>query len=165
MGSLPGGGGEILVDRVRRAITVNKCLTEEWLAVHPGGTALFCHAGDVGRSTKRSGTTGHQSGKGRATTLKGRRATVHTRTQKPGVGPLTASECHDHVKRTLSGSKWSAVRGLHVLRHSMISCLAAAGVDQRIIDDIVGHTSEEMRRRYRHLTPQLKSQAVLGVFG
>src|SRR3954447_22665593 len=34
MGSLPGGGGEILVDRVRKAITVNKCLTEEWLAVH-----------------------------------------------------------------------------------------------------------------------------------
>jgi cyclic dehypoxanthinyl futalosine synthase len=34
MGSLPGGGGEILVDRVRSAITVNKCLTEEWLAVH-----------------------------------------------------------------------------------------------------------------------------------
>ncbi|MCS7047410.1 MAG: dehypoxanthine futalosine cyclase, partial [Gemmataceae bacterium] len=34
MGSLPGGGGEILVDRVRRAITVNKCLTDEWLEVH-----------------------------------------------------------------------------------------------------------------------------------
>jgi cyclic dehypoxanthinyl futalosine synthase len=34
MGSLPGGGGEILVDRVRKAITVNKCLTDEWLAVH-----------------------------------------------------------------------------------------------------------------------------------
>src|SRR5262245_51117604 len=34
MGSLPGGGGEILVDRVRKAITKNKCLTEEWLAVH-----------------------------------------------------------------------------------------------------------------------------------
>jgi cyclic dehypoxanthinyl futalosine synthase len=34
MGSLPGGGGEILVDRVREAVTVNKCLTDEWLAVH-----------------------------------------------------------------------------------------------------------------------------------
>ncbi|MCS6850664.1 MAG: dehypoxanthine futalosine cyclase [Gemmataceae bacterium] len=34
LGSLPGGGGEILVDRVRQAITVNKCLTEEWLEVH-----------------------------------------------------------------------------------------------------------------------------------
>src|SRR2546422_380110 len=34
IGSLPGGGGEILVDRVRTAITVNKCLTDEWLEVH-----------------------------------------------------------------------------------------------------------------------------------
>src|SRR5216683_7018999 len=31
MGSLPGGGAEILVDRVRRAITINKVMTEEWL--------------------------------------------------------------------------------------------------------------------------------------
>src|SRR6516165_8196228 len=34
MGSLPGGGGEILVDRVRTEITRNKCLTDEWLEVH-----------------------------------------------------------------------------------------------------------------------------------
>jgi cyclic dehypoxanthinyl futalosine synthase len=34
MGSLPGGGAEILVDRVRSAITVNKVMTDEWLAVH-----------------------------------------------------------------------------------------------------------------------------------
>src|SRR5947199_1460753 len=34
MGSLPGGGAEILVDRVRKAITVNKVLTDEWLEVH-----------------------------------------------------------------------------------------------------------------------------------
>jgi hypothetical protein len=43
--------------------------------------------------------------------------------------------------------------------------MAAAGIDQRIIDDIVGHTSEEMRKRYRHLTPAVKSQAVTAVFG
>jgi len=34
MGSLPGGGAEVLTDRVRKAITVNKVLTEEWLQVH-----------------------------------------------------------------------------------------------------------------------------------
>lgn len=135
----------------------------EWLAVHPGGSSLFCHAGEVQRSKKRSRTTGHKTGKDRATTLKGRKAAISPRAL-PAAAPLTASECHDHVKRTLADSKWSNVRGLHVLRHSMISCLAAAGIDQRIIDDIVGHTSEEMRRRYRHLTPQLKSQAVLTVF-
>jgi cyclic dehypoxanthinyl futalosine synthase len=31
--SVPGGGGEILVDRVRLAMTKNKSLTEEWLGV------------------------------------------------------------------------------------------------------------------------------------
>jgi len=33
MGSLPGGGGEILVDRVRKELTKNKALTDEWLEV------------------------------------------------------------------------------------------------------------------------------------
>ncbi len=34
LGSLPGGGAEILVDRVRRAITRGKVLTDDWLNVH-----------------------------------------------------------------------------------------------------------------------------------
>ncbi len=34
LGSLPGGGGEILVDRVRKEITRGKALTQEWLDVH-----------------------------------------------------------------------------------------------------------------------------------
>ena len=130
----------------------------EWMTVHPGGVALFCHAGEVSRSRKRSRTTGHQSGDGRAGSLKERLATVRVRPERPEPGPLTAKECHDHFKRTLAGSKWTVVRGLHVLRHSFISAMAASGVDQRIIDDIVGHTSEEMRRRYRHLP--LPSQRV-----
>jgi cyclic dehypoxanthinyl futalosine synthase len=33
LGSLPGGGGEILVDRVRTALTKNKCLSDEWIDV------------------------------------------------------------------------------------------------------------------------------------
>lgn len=34
LGSLPGGGGEILVDRVRKLITRGKVLTDDWLNVH-----------------------------------------------------------------------------------------------------------------------------------
>jgi cyclic dehypoxanthinyl futalosine synthase len=34
LGSLPGGGAEILVDRVRKAITRGKVLTDNWLEVH-----------------------------------------------------------------------------------------------------------------------------------
>jgi cyclic dehypoxanthinyl futalosine synthase len=33
LGSIPGGGGEILVDRVRAAMTRGKCMTDEWLEV------------------------------------------------------------------------------------------------------------------------------------
>jgi integrase len=151
--------------RSTRRAPLLKAALLEWLAVHPGGPALFCHVGEVERSKKRSRTTGHLSGEHRSTTLRGRIETVRRRSDAPASGPLTPKECHDHFKRTLRGSMWQVVRGLHVLRHSFISCLAAAGIDQRIIDDIVGHQSEEMRRRYRHLTPALKSQAVLTVFG
>jgi integrase len=136
-----------------------------WLAVHPGGQALLCHVGEVAHSKKRSRTTGHQNGEGRATTLKGRMETVKRREKIPGPGPLTVGECHIHFKKTLAGSKWRVVKGLNTLRHSVASCLAAAGVDQRIIDDMLGHVSEEMKRRYRHLTPELKSKAVAAVFG
>jgi integrase len=147
-----------------------KTALQEWLAMHPGGDALFCHVGEVARSKKRSPTTGHQNGEGRATTVQGRAATIHPRNTPP-FGPLTTGEVHDHFKRALAGTPWSVVRGLHALRqlhalrHSFISGLAAVGVDQRIIDDIVGHQSEAMRRRYRHLTPAAKSQAVAAVFG
>ena len=34
LGSLPGGGAEILVDRVRRAITRGKVMTDDWLEVN-----------------------------------------------------------------------------------------------------------------------------------
>jgi integrase len=154
-------------DSTRRAplTTLLRESLQSWLSVHPGGNTLFCHSGHVERSRKRSRTTGHQSGKGRATTLAKRVATVQERQEQPEAGPLTPRELHDHFRRTLSGGKWNVVRGLHTLRHSVASCLAAAGVDQRIIDDILGHQSQEMQRRYRHLTPQVKSQAVLAVFG
>jgi len=33
LGSIPGGGAEILVDRVRQTISPNKCTVQEWLAV------------------------------------------------------------------------------------------------------------------------------------
>ena len=76
----------------------------------------------------------------------------------------------DHVvknlfRRAVKNSKWSVLRGYHVLRHSFASNLAAAGTDQRVIDELMGHTTEEMRKRYRHLFPEQKDAAVLGVYG
>ncbi|NBP88175.1 MAG: dehypoxanthine futalosine cyclase [Planctomycetia bacterium] len=40
LGSLPGGGGEILVDRVRKAMTRGKALTDDWLEVNRQWHAL-----------------------------------------------------------------------------------------------------------------------------
>lgn len=135
-----------------------------YLATHPGGPALFCHAGDIGRSKKRSRTTGHQSGEGRATTLGARTATIRERV-RPAPGPLTEDEAHDHLKRALRGSKWSVIKGWHVWRHAFISACATAGVDQRYIDECVGHQSEAMKRRYRHLAPGAQAEALKSVFG
>jgi integrase len=62
-------------------------------------------------------------------------------------------------------TKWAVLKGYHVLRHSFISALANKGIDQRIIDELVGHQTEAMRRRYRHLYPQTVADAVKQVFG
>jgi hypothetical protein len=37
-------------------------------------------------------------------------------------------------------------------------------VDQRLIDEWMGHETEEMRRRYRHLFPDVQRQAIETVF-
>jgi integrase len=67
-----------------------------------------------------------------------------------------------HAKRR---TRWSVLKGYHVLRHSFISALANKGIDQRIIDELVGHQTEAMRRRYRHLYPQTVADAITQVFG
>jgi len=50
--------------------------------------------------------------------------------------------------------------GFHTYRHSFASNLACAGVDQRVIDEFMGHGTEEMRKRYRHLYPSVKRAAI-----
>ncbi|MHB1423789.1 MAG: tyrosine-type recombinase/integrase [Gemmataceae bacterium] len=141
-----------------------KKVLRDWIASHPGGQFLFSHSGEIARSKKRSRTTGHRGEKTRPSSLKGRLATVHRR-EAWGHEALTRNEAHDHFKRTFADSRWSVLRGFHLLRHSFISCLAAAGVDQRIIDEFVGHQTDEQRRRYRHLVPDVKQKAITDVFG
>ncbi len=68
-------------------------------------------------------------------------------------------------RRLLNRGKWKVLRGYHVFRHSFASNLAAAGVDQRVIDELMGHQTEAMRKRYRHLFPAQRRAAVVSVFG
>jgi site-specific recombinase XerD len=63
----------------------------------------------------------------------------------------TAREAFDAVTNK---SKWSVLRGYHILRHSFASNLARHGVDQRTIDAFMGHQTEASRQRYRHLFPE-----------
>ena len=68
-------------------------------------------------------------------------------------------------RATLDETKWDVLHGLHVFRHSFVSGLARAGVDQRVIDELVGQETEAMRRRYRHLFPEQRQDAVKRLFG
>jgi integrase len=123
-----------------RRVPLSPFLTAElrdWLAVHPGGRHLFAQKADV----------------------------IRSRRKRKVPGAVSKDEAHDHFVRTLAGSKWQVLRGWHVFRHSFRSNCAAAGIDQRLIDAWVGHTTEEMRRRYRHLIPNVERQAIAGVFG
>ncbi len=52
-----------------------------------------------------------------------------------------------------SKKRWFKI-GFHTYRHSFASNLAARGIDQRIIDEWMGHQTEVMRKRYRHLFPK-----------
>ena len=152
--------------RTTRRVPLTPFLKEvlrEWLAIHPGGPALFCHAGTVARSKKRSRTTGHQNEKKRPSSLKGRMATVKKREQ-PAQAALTRNEVHDHFKRVLAGTKWEMMRGLHTLRHSFISACASKGVDQRLVQEWAGHMNEATSKRYRHLYPSTQQEAIKGVF-
>ena len=141
-------------------------ILREWLKLHPGGPHLFCQSREVGRSKKRSKTTGHKSSgrvESRPTTLSARLATVRPREQ-PEIGSITPDEANDHLKRAVAGTKWEVMRGYHTLRHSFISNAAAAGVDERMLDQWTGHTTE-IRKRYLHLLPTKQKSAILAVFG
>jgi integrase len=167
------GGGTILInekkrvrgERTTRRVPLTKALRAvltDWLAIHPGGETLFCHASEVARSKKRSKTTGHK-GKNRPTTAAGRLASVALRGTQ-ALGPLTRNEAHNHLKDVLAEhKKWGKLRGFHVFRHSFASNCAAKGIDQRILDSWLGHTTE-IRKRYLHLVPSNEATAIGLVF-
>jgi integrase len=114
-----------------------KQVLDRWRQVHPGGNYTFCLSGSIPHSGK----------------------------QRTSPQPLTPDEANDVFRRTVRGSRWHTVKGWHCLRHSFISNLAREGVDQRLIDSFVGHTTEAMRRRYTHLFPDSRCAAMRKVYG
>ena len=128
--------GKLSSRRVPLSASLRDVLAQ-WLDNHPGGIHTFVQKLEVERSKK-------------------------SRTE---YGPITRDEANDHFRRAVADSKWKVLKGYHVLRHSFISICASKGVDQRLIDEWVGHTSEETRRRYRHLFPSSQKAALKSVFG
>jgi integrase len=100
--------GKYTTRRVPMSPLLQEVITE-WIRAHPGGQYTFC-LGAIPRS----------------------------RNHREQPEPLSKNQAHDHLKRTLAGSKWEVLRGWHVLRHSFISNCALKGIDQRIIDSFGG---------------------------
>lgn len=126
--------------RTTRRVPLTPFLAEvmqAWFAQHPGGPYTICLDLHVPQARKT----------------------------RQDHGALTRNEANHHFKHTLVGSKWDKIKGWHCLRHSFCSNSAACGIDQRIIDSWMGHSTEEMRRRYRHLFPAQERQAIESVFG
>jgi integrase len=65
----------------------------------------------------------------------------------------------DELAELLQYVKETVLRGWHTLRHSFISACASKGVDQRLIDECSGHSTEEQRKRYRHLFAEVQQNA------
>lgn len=129
--------GQLTTRRVPLTPVLEQVLLQWIQKDHPGGSVLFCHREKVG----------HRPAEGETTI------------------PITVDDAGWHFVLTVRGSKWAVLRGWHVLRHSFASNLAAKGVDQRFIDEFLGHQTEAQRRRYRHLFPHQQRQVLCQVFG
>lgn len=91
----------------------------------------------------------------------GGRYTITTDGRNDEMLPRMASK---YFRQAVSGGKWRVLHGFHVFRHSLASIMASSGKDQRVIDTILGHSTEDMTRRYRHLFPSTQHGAIDDLF-
>jgi integrase len=80
---------------------------------------------------------------------------------QPDGAPLNVDLMDHRFAAAVRGTTFAVMRGWHVLRHSFASVLASKGVDQRIINAFMGHSSEQMAARYRHLIPATTKSAIM----
>lgn len=98
-----------------------------WFANHPGGTLTIAPPKNMPRRRKALASTSY----------------------------LTPGQAGHHFNATLKGSKWSVIKGFHVLRHSFGSNLIRSGdVSSDVVANWMGHSTMEMRELYQHLFPQ-----------
>lgn len=122
-----------------RRVPMSPTLVEtlkRWLVDHPGGRLLFCRTEEA-----------HREG----------------RLLRIGE-PLDNDLSNRLFKSAVAKSRFARLPGWHVFRHSFCSNCAAKGIDQRVINAWVGHQTEEMVKRYRHLIPNQQQEAIRLVF-
>ncbi len=127
--------GTLSTRRVPISAPLEKVL-RPWIEIHPGTKFTFCHPEPILRS----------------------------RAPKVETDGLTKDQAAHYFRQPLADSEWDVIKGWHCLRHSFISGCASKGIDQRMIDEWVGHTTEAIRRRYRHLFPSSQQNAMMQLF-
>lgn len=78
--------------------------------------------------------------------------------------PITKNKAAKAFRDVVDGSLWAVLHGWHLFRHSLASNMACQGIDQRIIDATLGHQTDAMRRRYRHLFPSQQRAVMASIF-
>ncbi|WP_419194975.1 tyrosine-type recombinase/integrase [Novipirellula herctigrandis] len=107
-----------------------------WIDHHPGSNFTFCHHEPI----------------------------LHSRKAKAVTDGLTKDQAAHYFRQPIEKSEWDVIKGWHCLRHSFISGCASKDIDQRMIDEWVGHTTEAIRRRYRHFFPSSQQNAMESLF-
>jgi site-specific recombinase XerD len=75
--------------------------------------------------------------------------------------PLDGTNVYHSFKRLLKDANLPTTYRVHDLRHSTATYLLAAGVDPRIVMNIMGWSQVSMLKRYQHVLPAMLDDAAV----